>query len=202
MKVNNRDTSGTLMFLNVFMSVRLCPKCSILNVGFLDPPLHCNNFAAKTVGWFKHKRLVMYTCILKKNLNKIETYFVLPNFIKFAALQPQLTQLRSQPSYIYFTIGKQSLGLLFLVTFQPLCEKITKCYCIASSIHNLFHMVYNEVHDEVNTFTSSSHKEHKITRHTTFSLTCFEEDGLLYTRKPKFSSPDYIFVSLCYVLDS
>ena len=90
----------------------------------------------------------------------------------------------------------------FLVTFQPLCEKITKCYCIASSIHNLFHMVYNEVHDEVNTFTSSSHKEHKITRHTTFSLTCFEEDGLLYTRKPKFSSPDYIFVSLCYVLDS
>ena len=37
------------MFLDVFMSVRLCPKFCILNVGFLDPPLHCNNFAAKTV---------------------------------------------------------------------------------------------------------------------------------------------------------
>ena len=36
---------------------------SILNVvGFLNPPLHCNKFAAKAVGWFKPKRMVIYTC--------------------------------------------------------------------------------------------------------------------------------------------
>ena len=39
-------------------------KSSILNVvGLLDPTLHCNKFAAKTVGWFKPERMVMYTCI-------------------------------------------------------------------------------------------------------------------------------------------
>ena len=37
------------------------------------------------------------------------TYVVEPNFIKFAALQLQLTQLQSQPSLH----GKQSLGFFF-----------------------------------------------------------------------------------------
>ena len=27
-------------------------------VGFLDPPLHCNKFAAKAVSWFKPKKNV------------------------------------------------------------------------------------------------------------------------------------------------
>ena len=30
-------------------------------VEFLDPSLHCNKFAAKAVGWFKPRRMVMYT---------------------------------------------------------------------------------------------------------------------------------------------
>ena len=35
---------------------------AILNFAvFLDPPLHCNKFAVKAVGWFKSKRMVMYT---------------------------------------------------------------------------------------------------------------------------------------------
>ena len=39
-------------------------KSSILiAVGFLDPPLHHDKFAAKEVGWFKTKRMVMCTCI-------------------------------------------------------------------------------------------------------------------------------------------
>ena len=34
-----------------------------------------------------------------------QTYVAESNFIKFAALQPQLTQLQSQPSYTKFTMG-------------------------------------------------------------------------------------------------
>ena len=47
-------------------------------------------------GWF------MYICIPYRELfEQIRgTYFGCPNFIKFAALQPQLIQLRSQPSYM------------------------------------------------------------------------------------------------------
>ena len=43
----------------------------------------------------------MYKCIPKgKYLNKIEKHFEKRSFIKFGALQSQLTQLRSQSSYI------------------------------------------------------------------------------------------------------
>ena len=30
--------------------------------GFLDPPMHCNKFAAKAVGWFKPNRMG-YVCM-------------------------------------------------------------------------------------------------------------------------------------------
>ena len=52
------------VIVNDFYPFAIVAKSSILNVvGFLDPPLHCNKFAAKAVGWFKPKRMVMYTCI-------------------------------------------------------------------------------------------------------------------------------------------
>ena len=33
-----------------------------------------------------------------------ETFFLEPNFIKFGALEPQLTQLQSHASFIEFTV--------------------------------------------------------------------------------------------------
>ena len=50
------------IIVNGFYPFAIVAKSSILNVvGFLDPPLHCNKFAAKGIGWFKPKRMVMYT---------------------------------------------------------------------------------------------------------------------------------------------
>ena len=54
------------MIVNNFYSITIVAKSSILNVGFLDPPLHYNKFAAKAVDWFKPNRLIMYTWILKE----------------------------------------------------------------------------------------------------------------------------------------
>ena len=68
------------IIVNSFWPFAIVAKSSILNVvGFLDPPLHCNKFAAK-VSWFKHKRIIIYTCISLKVFGKIfdyirETYF-------------------------------------------------------------------------------------------------------------------------------
>ena len=67
--------------------------------------------------------------------------------MKFAALQPQLAQLRSHPSYIQFTMGSKVRVSLSQKTFQPLHEKTAKYYCIVSSVHNLFLLVHNEVKD-------------------------------------------------------
>ena len=39
------------------------------------------------------------------------------------------------------------------------------------------------------TVRQTLHWEHKISRGTTCSLTCFEEHGALLTEKPNFSSP-------------
>ena len=50
--------------VNSFQVFALVAMSSILNIlGFLGPPLHCNKFAAKAVGWFKPQRVVMHTCI-------------------------------------------------------------------------------------------------------------------------------------------
>ena len=71
-------------------------------VGFLDPALHCNKL---TLQCSKCSRLVQtyknsYSCMPVGNyLNKLEKHAVESNFIKFAVLQPQFTQLRSQTSY-------------------------------------------------------------------------------------------------------
>ena len=59
-----------------------------------------------------------------------------PNFIKFAALQPHLTQLQSQPSYIQFILGSKVRVSFPQITFQPLYEQIEKNYCIASTAYS------------------------------------------------------------------
>ena len=52
------------IIVNGFQLFAIVAKRSILNAArFLDPPLHCNKFAAKAAGWFKPKRMVMYTRI-------------------------------------------------------------------------------------------------------------------------------------------
>ena len=48
--------------LTAFSRLQLLQRAPSI-VGFLDPPLYCNKFAAKAVSWFKPKRMVMYTCI-------------------------------------------------------------------------------------------------------------------------------------------
>ena len=48
---------------NGFYLFAIVAKSSMLNVvGFLDPHQYCNKFATKAVGWFKPKRMTMYTC--------------------------------------------------------------------------------------------------------------------------------------------
>ena len=49
-----------------------------------------------------------------------ETYVLETNFIKFAALQPHLTQLQSQPSFIEFTVKNKVWGSFSRINFQPL----------------------------------------------------------------------------------
>ena len=58
------------IILNNFQAFAIVSKRSILNVvGFLDPPLHCNKFAAKAVGWFKPKKDVyVYLHILVESI--------------------------------------------------------------------------------------------------------------------------------------
>ena len=113
------------------------------------------------------------------------------NFIELAALQPQLTHLQSQPSDIGFTMGTKVWISFSWITFQYLCQEIAKKYCIALSVHNLsfcniFHLVQNEIHNEVNRCNSLGHKERKITRHTRFSGTGFDEYRLFVQQKTYF----------------
>ena len=110
------------------------------------------------------------------------------NFIELATLQPQLTDLQSQPHDIEFTMGSKVWVSFSWITFQYLCQEIGKKYCIALSVHNLsfcniFHLVQNEILNEVNRCNSLSHKESKITRHTRFSGTGFDEYRLFVQQK-------------------
>ena len=47
------------------------------------------------------------------------------------------------------------------ITFQRLREGIAKCYCIASSFHNIFHLIHDKVH-EVDRCTLKSRKVTKL----------------------------------------
>ena len=75
-------------------------------MGFLDPPLHCNKVAAKVVGG--------------KYLNELEKHVLEHNFIKFAALQPQLFHLQSRPSFTEFTVENKVWGSFCRITFESL----------------------------------------------------------------------------------
>ena len=62
-----------------------------------------------------------------------ETYVLEPNFIKCAALQPQLAQSQLHPSFIELR-GKQSLGFLLSDNFSAFRWKLQYYYCITSSV--------------------------------------------------------------------
>ena len=50
------------IIVNSFSLFTIVTKSSVLNVvAFLVPPLH-RKFAAKVVGWFKSKLIVIHTC--------------------------------------------------------------------------------------------------------------------------------------------
>ena len=68
------------------------------------------------------------------------------------------------------------------IIFQLRAEQIEKYYFIASSFHNIFHLVHSEVHNEA--------KVPKIIRCTMFFWTCFEEHRHSCTRNHNFSSPE------------
>ena len=105
-------------------------------VGFLDPALHCNKL---TLQCSKCSRLVQtyknsYACMPVGNyLNKLEKHAVESNFIKFAVLQPQFTQLRSQTSYTQFTIRSKPWSYFSGTIFQPLPKGTSKYHCVALS---------------------------------------------------------------------
>ena len=60
-----------------------------------------------------------------KYLNKLEKH-ILGSLTLFNLQhqQPQCTQLRSQPSYIWLTMGSKVWVSFSQITFQPLCEKL------------------------------------------------------------------------------
>ena len=60
-----------------------------------------------------------------------------PNFIKFAILQPQLSQLQLQPSYTYFTIGSKLCSYFSQPIIQPLPKETAKYYCDILSLRVL-----------------------------------------------------------------
>ena len=109
-----------LVIVNCFQLFTIVTKSSVLNVvGFLDLPLHRSKSAAKVVGWFKSKWLYIHVYPCGKYLNKLERHVLEPNFIKFAALQPQLTQLQSHPSFIEFAIENKVWCSYSWMNFQP-----------------------------------------------------------------------------------
>ena len=67
-----------------------------------------------------------------------ETYVLEPNFIKFAALQPQLFQLQSHPSFIEFTVENKVWGSFSRITFQPLDGN---CNIIIALLHLSVYML-------------------------------------------------------------
>ena len=49
---------------NSYWLLALCKCCKELHLaalGFLDPPLYCNKFAAKAVGWFSPNSMAIHT---------------------------------------------------------------------------------------------------------------------------------------------
>ena len=71
------------------------------------------------------------------------------------------------------------------------------------SLHNLFHLIHDKLHDEANMCTSWGQEELKIRCCTTFSWSFCEEHGLSCIRKPNLSSPEYLWqweISACNVL--
>ena len=63
------------IIVNSFWMFAVVAKSPILNVvGFLDPSLDCDRFAAKAVGWFKPKRIHVY--LTEKYLNKLEKHIL------------------------------------------------------------------------------------------------------------------------------
>ena len=63
------------IIVNCFQLFTIVAKSSIIYVvGFLDPSLHCNKFAAKAIGWFKSKQLYIHVYLREKYLNELEKH--------------------------------------------------------------------------------------------------------------------------------
>ena len=74
----------------------------------------------------------MNPCLWGKYLNKVVTYVVDPNFIKFAVLKPHSVTITAK---LYIVCcGKQTLEYLSRTIFQPLPEETAKCHCVALSL--------------------------------------------------------------------
>ena len=65
-----------------------------------------------------NRQLYIHAYLCRKYLNKLEKHVLDPDFIKFAALQPQLTQLQSHPRFIKFTMEKKDWGSYSLINFS------------------------------------------------------------------------------------
>ena len=63
---------------------------------------------------------------------------------------------------IYSLLWETKSGFLFLDNLSALLWGNCKIYCTASSFHKIFNLVHNELHDEVNSYTSKICKVHNV----------------------------------------
>ena len=102
-------------------------------------------------GW-----LCIHAYLRGKYLNKLEKHIlgslILLNLRHYN--HNSLSYNHSQAIYSLPWEAKSGVGVSFFwICFQPLTEEIAKYYYIASSVHNLFHLVHDKVHNDVNTCT-------------------------------------------------
>ena len=101
-------------------------------------------------GW-----LCIHAYLRGKYLNKLEKYIlgslILLNLQHYN--HSSLSYNHSQVIYIVYH-RRQSLCFLFLDNLSAPREEIAKYYYIASSFHNIFHLMHDKIHNEVNTCTS------------------------------------------------
>ena len=103
------------------------------------------------IDWFKPERMVIiYMHNLLLTLFR-ETYSRQPNYSKFVQHYNHNSLSYDHSQVTHNLLRRAELWFPFLRNFQPLREDIAKYYCIASSVHNLFDFVHNELHREVNT---------------------------------------------------
>ena len=103
-------------------------------------------------GW-----LCIHAYLRGKYLNKLEKH-ILGSLILLNFHHYNHSSFSYDHSQVIYNLPWEAKLVSFSrIIFQPLHEEIAKYYCITSSVHtlsfhNMFHLVHDEVYDEVSTF--------------------------------------------------